>query len=98
MSFADVVAASLDGDMFRASLAAPSDALLVCNIDNDYAFDAEPSMPYGEHWDISLNLNDFYFDADYWDGSRYMGWRIIFDADVIKRFLERDLSWMEDWF
>ena len=98
MSLADVVSASVDGDMFRASFAAPADAQLVCNIEDDYTFAPEPSMPYGERWDVSLNLGDFYFDPEYWDGSRYMGWRIIFDPDVLTRFLAQDLAWMEDWF
>ena len=97
MSLADVLSASVDGGMFRATFTAAPDAQLVCNID-DYTFSPFPSMPYGEHWDIAKNLNDFYFAPDYWDGSHYMGWRIIFDTDVIKRFQNRDLSWMEDWF
>ena len=98
MSLADVVSASVNGDMFRVSLAAATDAQLVCDIDDDYSFNAAPSMPYGERWDVSMNLNDFYLDTDYWDGSRYGGWRIIFDTDVLDRFLVQDLSWMEDWF
>ena len=97
MSLADVESASIDGDMFRATLVAASDAPLVCQIDDD-SFASDIPAPHGARWDISLNLNEFYFDPDYWDGARYMGWRIIFDPDVIMRFLDRDLSWMEDWF
>ncbi len=97
MSLADVVSASIEGDMFRATLAAAADAPLVCQIDDD-SFDSELPAPYGERWNISLTLNDFYFDPDYWDGSRYSGWRIIFDGNVVNRFLLRDLSWKDDWF
>ena len=98
MSLADVISASVDGGMFRASFAAATDQQVTCDIDADYSFDNDLSMPYGPKWDVSLNLKDFDFDPEYWDGSRYMGWRVIFDPDVITRFSARDMSWMEEWF
>lgn len=98
MSLADVESASIDGDVFRAAFSAPTDGQVVCEIDDNYRFAANPGNPYGDRWEVSLNLSDFYFDPDYWDGSRFMGWRVLFDSDVIRRFVARDLSWMEDWF
>ena len=97
MLLADVVSVRVDRGMLHVTLAAPSDAQLICRIDRNYEFATEPSMPYGELWDVSLNLNDFYFDPDYWDGSRFDGWRLLFNEAVLSQFLARDLSWMEDW-
>ena len=97
MSIAEVVSVSIDDAMFRVSFAAVV-STPICSIDDDYTFRNEPATPHGENWEVSLNLNDFNFDPEYWDGSRYMGWRVIFDPDVVKQFLLLDLSWKDDWF
>ncbi len=98
MSLADVESATIDGELFRAAFSASKDGQVVCQIDDDYGFAPNPTDPYGDRWDVSVNLSGFYFDPDHWDGSRFMGWRVLLDSDVVRQFVARDLSWMEEWF
>jgi len=57
----------------------------------------ENESPFGAEWDIFKEWGSFYFDEHCWDASRHMGWRLLFDEDLIERFLRKDESWLDYW-
>lgn len=89
----------LDESGIAAILRADSETQLICHFrenPNRFCDDAKP--PFGDTWTIAKPWNWFFGDQQYWDGSSYGGFRLLFSTDVIGRFLQRDLSWMEDYF
>ena len=97
-SIARVAAVSASDQSMHAVMEAVPDLPLVCYYrEQPPRFNAE-AHPVGDRWEISQEWKFFYPDEEVWDGSPYMGFRILFASDVVERFMARDLSWVEEYF
>ncbi len=82
----------------QAVLEALPECPLVCHYrENPCRFAEEPEL-LGHRWEISKRWQWFYAERNFWDGSLYGGFRVLFASDVIRRFIARDLSWVEEYF
>lgn len=97
-SLARVVAVSATDEEMGAVLEAVPELRLVCYFAEDPPRFVEEPHPIGDRWEITRSWNWFFPDPDLWDGSAYMGFRILFAPDVIERFLHQDLSWIDEYF
>ena len=94
-----VLEVEVDDSEIRAKLCRDSDTPLVCFFqENPRRFTCEKSLSFGDTWTISKRWDDFFGDENYWDGSLYFGFRLLFSKDVVEQFLRQDLDWMEDYF
>ena len=97
-SIARVASVSASDRGMQAVMEAVPELALVCHYrDEPPRFSVEPH-PVGSRWEIGQEWDWFYPGEEVWDGSPYMGFRILFAPTVVEQFLARDLSWVDDYF
>ena len=97
-SVARLTTVDASDESLRATIEAVPGCSLVCHYRENPPRFAEETHPIGDRWEVSQSWKWFGLNEGYWDGSVSWGFRIFFIQDVIDRFLDRDLSWIDDYF
>src|SRR5262245_33827033 len=84
-SIARVTSVSASDRGMQAGMEAVPELPLVCYYRDQPPRFAEEAHPLGSRWEISQEWKWFYPSEEAWDGSPYMGFRILFAPDVVER-------------
>jgi hypothetical protein len=95
MARVEGVSATTSG--MEATLVSIPDWPLVCYFRERPRLFVEEPCPFGSQWAISKEWAFFFLEDGYWDGSLHMGFRLLFADDVVRRFLDKDLSSVEEY-
>jgi hypothetical protein len=97
-SVARITEVSASDEGMQAVLEAVPEQRLVCHYHESPPRFVEQPHPIGDRWEITKRWDWFYPDEYVWDGSAYLGFRIVFAPDALERFLRQDLTWVEEYF
>jgi hypothetical protein len=73
---------------------------LVRAVDESRVESWSASAVFGERWEVSVGLDQFRHEDDYWQASFLWGggFRVFFHPALIERFAQRDVSWLAEVF
>lgn len=57
----------------------------------------EEDCPLGPCWEVSQTWRLFEFSDTVWDSSAEAGWRLSFSKDLMRRFMARNTSWLDEY-
>lgn len=106
MCLVKIIACNDSNQKFTATCQADDSPGLSCELNvirmqNEDAVKSWSNSPvFGTCWDLSVSLNEFHYEEDYWQASFLWGggFRVFFHPTFIERFLQRDVTWLEEYF
>jgi hypothetical protein len=106
MCLATVVGVEHTAEMFHATFEVCRSPQLSCQLrlfrkgDESRVESWSESAVFGERWEVSVGLDQFWPEDDYWQALFLWGggFRVFFKPALIERFTQRDVSWLDEIF
>ena len=106
MCLATVVGVEYADEMFHAVFEVCRSPQLSCQlrlfreVDESRVESWSESAVFGERWEVSVGLDQFWPEDDYWQVLFLWGggFRVFFNPTLIERFAQHDVSWLDEIF